>query len=158
MSQEVAMEARNKAGGYFKEGYNCAEAIFLAFREYLAPEISPETVKLFTGFGNGAGQSGCMCGALTGSIAALNMLKGRTSLEESRDAAYEVAGEFHDRFVDKFGTTCCRALNPHPFESKEHLRNCLKITGNTAKLLMEFLQEKGLYELKEENLVLGENS
>ena len=144
MSTESITEARNKAGNYFKEGYNCAEAIFLAFREILDPEMDPAFVKLMTGFGGGIGQAGCMCGALTGSIASLNIIKGRQSVRESREESYQLSKEFHDRFVDKYGVTCCRALNPHPFESKEHLINCLKITGNTGKMLMEFIEEKEL--------------
>lgn len=144
MSEEMAIEMRNKAGNYFKEGYNCAEAIFLTYRELLAPEMDPAMVSLFTGFGSGVGESGCMCGALTGSIVALNMLKGRTSNQTSRDEAYRLAREFTEKFTEKYGVTCCRALNPHPFETREHLTNCLKITGNTSKMLMEFLEEKGL--------------
>ncbi|WP_066634514.1 C-GCAxxG-C-C family (seleno)protein [Desulfolucanica intricata] len=149
MAESASTQARNKAGGYFREGYNCAEAIFLTFREYLVPEINPETVKMVTGFGGGLGHAGCMCGALLSSVMSLNMVKGRISNKEDRKAAYELARQFHDRFEDKFGNTCCRALNPHPFDTPEHLKNCLKITGNTAKLLMEFLQEKGLYQKDE---------
>lgn len=144
MSEEMAMEARNKAGNYFKEGYNCAEAIFLTYRELLAPEMDPSILKLMTGFGSGVGETGCMCGALSGSIVALNMIKGRTSNQQSRDEAYQCAREFTERFTNKYGATCCRILNPHPFETKEHLTTCLKITGNTSKLLMEYLDEKGL--------------
>lgn len=144
MNNEIATEARNKAGNYFKEGYNCAEAIFLTFRELLAPEIDPATVKLFTGFGGGVGESGCMCGALTGSVVALNMIKGRTTNQDCKDEAYQYSKEFSERFADKYGGTCCRVLNPYPFDSGEHLTNCLKITGNTAKMLMEFIKEKKL--------------
>lgn len=144
MSEEMAIEARNKAGNYFKEGYNCAEAVFLTYREFLAPEMDPSMVRLMTGFGGGVGETGCMCGALTGSIAALNMIKGRTTNQVSRDEAYQLAKEFSEKFTEKYGVTCCRALNPHPFETREHLTNCLKITGNTSKMLMEFLDEKGL--------------
>ena len=144
MSEEMSIEARNKAGNYFKEGYNCAEAVFLTFRELLSPEIDPAFVKLMTGFGGGVGQSGCMCGALTGAIVALNMVKGRTSNLDSREEAYQYAKEFSERFTDKYNVTCCRALNPYPFETKEHLTNCLKITGNTSKMLAEFLEDKGL--------------
>lgn len=140
---EISIEARNKAGDYFKQGYNCAESIFLAFREYFGDEINPDAVKLFTGFGGGVGESGCMCGALVGSVAALGMIKGRTSNEEDRLDAYKISNEFHDCFKEKFGGTCCRVLSKgEPFGTKEHLKNCLKITGNTAKLLMEFLEEK----------------
>lgn len=142
MNAEMAIEARNKAGDYFKEGYNCAEAIFLTFREILAPEMDPAMIKLITGFGSGVGESGCMCGALTGSVVALNMVKGRTTNQESREEAYQYAKEFSERFTEKFGTTCCRSLNQHPYESREHLVNCLKITGNTGKMLMEFIIEK----------------
>jgi len=145
MNEELCREARNKAGTYFKEGYNCAEAVFLTFREYLAPEMPPETVKLVTGLGGGVGHAGCMCGALSGSIIALNMLTGRTSNKLSRNSAYGHAKEFHDRFKKEFGATCCRVLSKHPYESKEHLSGCLKITGNTARLLMEYLLEKDLY-------------
>ncbi len=145
MSEDLVIAARNKAGNYFKEGYNCAEAIFLTFREYLAPEMDPGAVKLLTGFGSGVGEAGCMCGALTGAVASLNLVTGRETNAESRDASYQRAQEFHDRFIEKFGTTCCRGLNPHPFETREHLTNCLKITGNTGKLLMEYLLEREMY-------------
>ncbi|MGI6751144.1 MAG: C-GCAxxG-C-C family protein [Anaerovoracaceae bacterium] len=144
MSEEMALEIRNKAGNYFKEGYNCAESIFLTFRELLAPDMDPSTVSLFTGFGGGLGESGCLCGALTGSVVAINILKGRTTNEAPRDEAYALTKEFTDRFTDKYGVTCCRVLNRHPFESREHLVTCLKITGNTGKMLYEFLEEKGL--------------
>jgi C_GCAxxG_C_C family probable redox protein len=144
--EEKALHVRTTAGNYFKEGYNCTESIVMTFREELDPDLSPKILKLFTGFGSGLGEAGCLCGALTGSVVALNMLAGRTDLSQSRDSAYELAQEFHDRFQERFGATCCRILNQHPFETKEHLTTCLKITGNTAKLLMEFLQEKKLIE------------
>ncbi len=144
MSENLSIEARNKAGNYFKEGYNCAEAVFLTYRELLAPDMDPAMVKLMTGFGGGLGESGCMCGALAGSIVALNMLKGRTTNQTSRDEAYQLAKEFTDKFTEKYEVTCCRVLNPYPFETREHLTNCLKITGNTSKMLMEFLNEKEL--------------
>lgn len=145
MNEEMSIAARNKAGNYFKDGYNCAEAVFLTFQELLAPEMDPSMVKLMTGFGSGIGQTGCMCGALSGAIVALNMIKGRTSNMDSREEAYQYAREFTERFTDKYGATCCRVLNPYPFETKEHLTNCLKITGNTSKMLMEFLEQKELY-------------
>ncbi|GBF33553.1 hypothetical protein DCCM_2655 [Desulfocucumis palustris] len=144
MENDITVEARNRAGGHFKSGYNCAEAIFLAFREMLTPDVPADMVRMFTGLGGGLGHAGCMCGALAGSALVLGLLKGRTSQEEDREPAYDLAREFHDRFEQKYGYTCCRSLNPHPFDTPEHLKNCLKITGNTGKLLMEFLQEKNL--------------
>jgi C_GCAxxG_C_C family probable redox protein len=144
MKEEMAIEARDKAGNYFKEGYNCAESIFLTYREFLAPEMDPSMVKLMTGFGGGLGHAGCMCGALTGSVVALNMLKGRTTNQESRDEAYRLAKDFAEKFTEQYGATCCRVLNPYPFGTQEQKTNCLKIIGNTSRMLMEFIGEKGL--------------
>lgn len=143
--EDITLEARNRAGNNFKEGLNCAESIVRAFNELCNNPMNPEIVRMATGFGGGLGHAGCMCGALAGSSMVLGILKGRTSATEDREPTYELSKEFHDRFDSKFGATCCRVLNPYEFDSPEHLRNCLKITGGTAKLLMEFLQEKKLY-------------
>ncbi|NMA68339.1 MAG: hypothetical protein GX958_02835 [Desulfitobacterium sp.] len=141
---DLALEARNRAGDNFKQGFNCAESILKAFNEILDNPMNPEIVKLATGFGGGLGHAGCVCGALAASTMVLGMLKGRIITEESREPAYEISKEFHDLFDAKFGGTCCRSLNPYTFDTPEHLRNCLKITGGTGKLLMEFLEEKNL--------------
>lgn len=144
MSQDLVLEARNKAGDYFRQGYNCAESIFLAHRDLVAPEVDAGLVKMFTGFGGGLGHAGCICGALNAAVTVTGLFKGRTSNTEDREPGYDTARVFHDRFEEKFGGTCCRILNPHPFDTPEHLKNCIKITGNTSKLLMEFLLEKGM--------------
>lgn len=148
MAEELALEARNRAGNYFREGYNCAESIFLTFRELVIPEVDRDLVRLATGFGGGLGHAGCMCGALTASTIVIGLLSGRTDHQQDRFRTYGLAKDFHDRFEEKFGVTCCRALNPHPFDTPEHLRQCLKITGNTARLLAEFLLEKKLVPVK----------
>lgn len=141
---DMPLEARNRAGGNFKEGLNCAESVLKAFNELYDYPMSPDVIKMATGFGGGVGHSGCMCGALTGSIMVLGLFKGRTSATESREPAYDIAKEFHDRFIAENGATCCRVLNRFEFDSPDHLRRCLKLTGGTAKRLMEFIQEKEL--------------
>ncbi|XER07723.1 hypothetical protein SRRS_33160 [Sporomusa rhizae] len=109
----------------------------------MQPDISDEALRMASGFGGGGlGHAGCLCGALAGSIIVLGMIQGRDNKEQSRNPIYTSAQEFHDFFREKFGATCCRALNPHSFDSKEHLRNCIKITGNTAELLSDYLRDK----------------
>ena len=141
---DVALEARSRAGSKFKDGLNCSESILHAFNEILNNPLSAESLKMATGFGGGLGHAGCMCGALTSSVMILGLFKGRTDPEQTREPMYDLAHDFHDRFSSAFGATCCRVLNPHEFDSPEHLRCCLKLTGGTAKLLMEFIQEKEL--------------
>lgn len=142
--EQIEIIARNKAGEYFKEGHNCSESIFLAYRDMLFPKLDKDLVMLATGFGGGLGESGCTCGALTGSVMVLGLLQGRTFPDDDRYRAYNLAHEFHNKFKGNFKTTCCRVLNGTDYQTPEHLKRCLKITGTTSKMLMEFLQEKHL--------------
>jgi C_GCAxxG_C_C family probable redox protein len=146
MDQQSAdhIDAKQLAGKNYREGYNCAEAIVRAFRDAMHIAISDEALRMSSGFGGGLGHSGCMCGALTGATMVLGMLQGRVTKEESREPIYRSSEEFHRLFKENFGATCCRILNPHAFDSKDHLRNCLKITGKTADLLAKYIKEKHL--------------
>lgn len=141
---EAVLEARSRAGNKFKDGLNCSESIVHAFNEMLDNPLNSEALKMATGFGGGLGHAGCMCGALTGSVMVLGLFKGRAEAGQARELAYDLANDFHNRFLKEYGATCCRALNLHEFDSPEHLRRCLKLTGGTAKLLMEFILEKEL--------------
>jgi C_GCAxxG_C_C family probable redox protein len=145
MDQEFPMKARNAAGEYFRQGYNCSEAVLRAYLDLLPGNFGPEVARFASVFGGGMGRSGCSCGALTGSELVLGMLIGRDNLDKELDNIYSLSGILHDRFDEKFGSTCCRVLNPGgDFESKDHLRRCLKITGSAAMILAEFLQEHDL--------------
>jgi C_GCAxxG_C_C family probable redox protein len=145
MDSEFSMKARNAAGEYFRQGYNCSEAVLRAYLDLLPGRFGPEVARLASVFGGGMGRSGCSCGALAGSELVLGMLIGRDSLDEKLDRIYSLAGILHNRFDEKFGSTCCRVLNPGgDFESPDGMRRCLKITGGAALMLAEFLQEHDL--------------
>ncbi len=137
-------DVKQLAGQNFREGNNCSEAILRAFNTTLELGLNDEALKLAAGFGGGIGHAGCVCGALAASIMVLGALQGRRNKDESRDAAYSASEGFHKVFSEHFGVTCCRALNPHPFETKDHLRGCLKITGQTAELLINYIRDNGL--------------
>jgi len=149
--EESYLNVRQMAGQYFKEGNNCAEAILRAMCDTLEIKLSDEALKMASGFGGGMGHAGCVCGALAASVMVLGILQGRTNKEQSRVPVYSAAEEFHRKFNEKFGGTCCRVLNPYQFETKEHLRNCLKLTGNTAELLNEYIEEKLLGDCRKKN-------
>lgn len=118
-----------------------------ALRDLHKLNISDDAVRMATGFGGGLGHADCLCGALTGATMILGLLQRRATPAEGREPAYAGANQFHALFREKFGSTCCRVFNPHPFDTREHLRNCLKITGGTAELLSNFLAEQGLVKL-----------
>ena len=144
METELSLVARQRAGEYFKQGYNCAESVFLALQPWCAPELDPALLRIATPFGGGLGRSGCLCGALTGATMMLGMLAGRTTAEQSRQPAYALSQELCRRFSEAFGSTCCRTLVTDPFGSPEQGRACLKIVGNTARLFMEFAHAEKL--------------
>ncbi len=133
-----------KAYDYHKEGFNCAESIFLAFRERVAPEVSVDAVRMATPFGGGMGYAGCLCGALAGSVMVLGLLKGRSSADVPRKESYELSAGFHNIFREKFGATCCRVLNKNRFGSAEQAVTCGSIINGTEELLESFLSKNCL--------------
>lgn len=133
------------ANNYHKDGFNCAESIFLAFRERVAPDFPAEAVRMATPFGGGLGYAGCLCGALTGAVMILGVLKGREKPEVPRKEPYALSKEFHNRFKEKFGATCCRVLNREIYGSPERGVTCSAIINGTEELLSEFIEEKKLF-------------
>ena len=144
MSQELTLVARNKAGEYFKQGFNCAEAVFRAYLELLPNDLPADVARIASTLGGGLGRAGCSCGALTGSELVLGMLVGRDNQADDLNRVYQLSNELHDRFKEKFGSTCCRILNKEDYQSQDHFRRCLKITGGASMLLMQFLLEHSL--------------
>jgi C_GCAxxG_C_C family probable redox protein len=144
MNELLYKNISDSAGDYHNRGFNCAESIFLAFREIAAPDLSEDMVRIATPFGGGIGRSGCVCGALSGAVIILGAARGRTTPETPRKESYELSNEFHNRFKSEFGATCCRVLVKDKFGSKEQGERCYQIITGSAELLMKFLVEKGI--------------
>lgn len=78
-------------------------------------------------------------------VMVISVLAGRTSPEEkSLSEIYPYTLEFHERFKAAFGGTACGELMQFEFNTKEHLKNCIKLVNKVAQLLAEYLVEKGL--------------
>ena len=52
--------------------------------------------------------------------------------------------EFHERFAKEFGSCACGDLMPYEFNTREHLKNCLKLVNKVSQLLAVYLEEKEL--------------
>ena len=144
MNELFLKNLADTAGGYHKKGFNCAESIFLALREFAAPDLGEEMVRLATPFGGGLGRSGCVCGALSGAVMIIGAARGRVSADIPRKISYELANEYHNIFRGKFGATCCRVLVKDGFGSPGQGEICYRIITESAVLLMNFLIEKGI--------------
>lgn len=144
MSELMTGSPAGAAGKYHEMGFNCAESIFLAFRELAAPELGEDMVKIATPFGGGMGRAGCVCGALSGAMLILGAARGRTDPSVPRKESYSLSQEYHNMFKERFGATCCRILVKHEFGSREQGERCYKIITESADMMYGFLKGKGI--------------
>ena len=86
-----------------------------------------------------------LCGALAGCTMVISTLVGRSNpSERSLKEIYPYSKEWHDRFVEEFGSSSCKDLLPFDFDTREHYINCMKLVNKIGKSLAEYLVEKGL--------------
>ena len=114
-------ETARKAVKLFDIGYNCAESVLLAVSGRFNKK-SPIIPRVATGFGAGVGRSGQICGALSGAVMAVGLLKGcdkGREEREKRNAAYESVRQMVEDFEEEFGSSQCRVLTQCDFATEE---------------------------------------
>lgn len=105
------MERSEQAKELFLSGYNCAQSVVISFADDL--KYSKELVqKMSAGFGGGMGKKQETCGAVTGAIMVLGLIKGETvnNNDELKSEAYGAVKEFSRQFIAEYNTTNCRDL------------------------------------------------
>jgi len=105
------MERSEQARDLFLSGYNCAQSVLLSFADDL--KFSKELAqKMAAGFGGGMGKQQETCGAVTGAIMVLGLLKGEhvNNNEELKSESYGSVKELSKEFVSEFKSTKCRDL------------------------------------------------
>lgn len=133
------------AGNNFKSGFNCCEAIVETFRKEAGVNIDDNAFRLCSGFGGGIGHARDLCGALAGCTMVISTLAGRNHPgDKPLGEIYPLTLEFQQRFKEAFGSTACGDLMPYEFNTRDHLKNCLKLVNKVAQLLAIYLEEKAL--------------
>jgi C_GCAxxG_C_C family probable redox protein len=105
------MNRPEKAEELFLSGYNCAQSVVLTFADDL--KFSKELAqKMAAGFGGGMGKQQETCGAVTGAIMVLGLLKGEevNNNDELKSATYGAVKDLTRAFVAVYKTTQCRDL------------------------------------------------
>lgn len=69
------MSRGQKAEEYFKSGYNCAQAVVMAFADVIGGDTQAY-LRLSSSFGGGIGRLREVCGALSGSCMVAGLLRG----------------------------------------------------------------------------------
>ena len=152
-------EARGTAAKrYFTEGYNCAQAVCLAFADLL-PIDKKTLVMLSSSFGGGMGRLREVCGAVSGMFIVIGALSGYTDISGKAEKAehYARIQELANRFKAENGYIVCRELlgldgkaqSPVP-ESRTpeyyKKRPCAEYCECAAEILENYLKENG-YEI-----------
>ena len=95
----------------FEEGYNCAQAVLLAFCEETG--LSREqAAKLASTFGGGMGRMREVCGAVSAMFMVEGLLRGYSDpkAKEEKSAVYARVRDLADRFREKNHSIICREL------------------------------------------------
>lgn len=105
------MNRSERAKELFLSGYNCAQSVLLSFADDL--KFSKELAqKMAAGFGGGMGKTQETCGAVTGAIMVLGMIKGEevNNNDELKSRAYGAVQDLTREFVAAYKSTRCRDL------------------------------------------------
>lgn len=95
----------------FKNGYNCAQAVLLAFHDEIG--LDENTVlKLASSFGGGMGRLREVCGAVSAMFIIAGLLKGYTSNSDDilKHRHYQLIQDLAGKFKSEFGSVICRDL------------------------------------------------
>ena len=104
-------ERVERAQAYFKAGYNCAQAVVMAFDDVM--QMSPdELARLAAPFGGGMGRMREVCGTVSGMTFLAGAIKpsANPSNLEERKENYALVQLFADRFREENGDIVCRRL------------------------------------------------
>ena len=143
------MERAEKAAKLFLEGYNCAQAVFVAYSDLtgLTPEYA---AKLASSFGGGMGRLREVCGAVSGMLIVFGILYGydQAGDDEVKHAVYQQAQDLALSFKEEIGTIICREIldnppsDPNPTPRTEAFykeRPCARMVMTAAGIMEKFI-------------------
>jgi C_GCAxxG_C_C family probable redox protein len=122
----------------------CSEAVLYVLNQGLRGGLpSSAAIAIASGFSEGIGGAGCMCGAFSGGLMALGLFLGRQGLNARGSRRILAKGkELHDLFRSKFGSPCCRILTKKLRDDDKALfKHCAENTGQAAELAARVILE-----------------
>ena len=142
---------------YFEDGYNCAQAVLLAFCEDFGLE-KETAIMMSAPFGGGIGRLREVCGTFTGMNMVLGLYEGKYDIKDNQKKTklYKDVQALAEKFKQDNGSIICRDLlglrikgkdNPAPevrTDSYYKARPCSELCKYAGDLLEEFLD--GIYE------------
>ena len=137
----------------FTNGYNCAQAVLLAFCDVTGLDETT-AAKLTSGFGGGIGRLREVCGAANGAFMVISLVYGGDGIapREKKGELYARIQDFAAQFKDHNGSYLCRELlagvtadrTPLPDQRTGEYykkRPCVDIVRDAADMLDAYLAE-----------------
>lgn len=149
------MDRGETAKQYFLSGYNCAQAVALAYADKL--NMEPELIaKSVSGYGGGMGRMREVCGSISGAVFVISYLYGYSDPNafDEKKTLYQDIQSVCKAFQKENGSIICRELLsmpnigadiPTPEKRSEKYykkRPCADIVKCSAQILEEFINQK----------------
>lgn len=143
------MQHDTYAAELFLQGYNCAQAVAVAFGDVtgLAPDFS---AKMASSFGGGMGRMREVCGAVSGMLMVAGLLYGYDTPgnDTQKKAHYALVQELAGKFREQAGSIICRDILKNPStdptpspRTAEYYKNrpCAWMVVLAARILDEYI-------------------
>lgn len=150
-------ERVERARGYFTSGYNCAQAVAMAFDDIMGMDTTT-IARIAAPFGGGMGRMREVCGTVSGMSLIAGAISPSTDPKnmEERKANYALVQHFAEQFRHENGDIVCRRLlglepmaerneSAMPSErTAEYYRKrpCAEYVATAARIVAEYLHER----------------
>ena len=145
------MDHGMKAGELFLGGYNCAQAVVVAYCDLTGLSES-FAAKMASSFGGGMGRMREVCGAVSGMLMVAGLLYGYDTPGDdiSKKAHYELVQTLAGKFREEVGSIICRDIlknppsdpNPTPRTAEFYAqRPCARMVILAGQILDEYIRE-----------------
>jgi C_GCAxxG_C_C family probable redox protein len=143
------MSRLETATSLFKQGYDCAQTVLVAFGDVTG--IERETaLKLGSAFAGGMGMTGNTCGTVSGALMVIGLVHGATEPKdkETKARTIKMVNDFFKKFNERNASATCRELigvdiasvKQMPSEERKNVyRKCLKYVQSSVEILEEIL-------------------
>ena len=142
------------AAELFLQGYNCAQAVAVAFTDVTGMD-KKEAAKLAAPFGGGMGRMREVCGAVSGMLMVLGTLYGydNADADSKKKELYQQVQALAAQFKEENGSIICREIlknppsdpNPSPRTAEYYAkRPCARMVMTAARLMDAFIAEHPL--------------
>ena len=122
----------------------CSEAVLVSLNQGLGGGLErDQAVSLAAPFCVAMGDSGCLCGALSGAVLATGLFLGNHHHHARRRTMRNSGLALHNAFKAAHGATCCRVLTRKVRHDKNaHFQHCARLTANAAEMAAHLILEQ----------------